>query len=135
MSLKTKVSTGLEAPNALHSQAIISNGMIYCSGSVGVDLKTKKFVEGGVGARTAQAIRNLALILEKAGSHLNNTVKVNVFLTTMDDYDEVNKVYRTFFAAEPKPVRTCVAVHQLPFGTDVEVELVAHAGTTTQAKL
>jgi 2-iminobutanoate/2-iminopropanoate deaminase len=65
-------------------------------------------------------------VLEAAGSHIDNAVKVNVFLTNMEDFSAMNKVYEKVFSKDPKPVRTCVAVHQLPLGTDVEIELTAH---------
>lgn len=94
-----------------------------------------------------QCLKNLCAVLEAAGSHIDNTVKVNVFLTDMENFAAINKVYispclmqelgreqadvkdkiyEKFFTANPKPVRTCVAVHQLPLGTDVEIELTAH---------
>ncbi|KAF3481206.1 yabJ [Arthroderma uncinatum] len=127
MSPKTAVLTG-KAPKPLpvFSQAIVHNGMIYCSGSIGVDPTTNKLVSGGVAERTNQALKNLAAVLEAGGSSLKNVVKINAFITTMDDFAEMNKVYETFFKDEPKPCRTCVAVKQLPLDTDVEIECIAY---------
>jgi 2-iminobutanoate/2-iminopropanoate deaminase len=51
---------------------------------------------------------------------------VNVFLTNMENFAAMNKVYAEVFTKDPKPVRTCVAVAQLPLGTDVEIECIAH---------
>lgn len=73
-----------------------------------------------------QALTNLSAVLSAAGSSIDNVVKVNVFLTDMKDFAAMNGVYAKVFSADPKPVRTCVAVHQLPLGTDVEIELTAH---------
>jgi len=73
--------------------------------------------------RKAQALKNLSAVLEAAGSSIDNVVKVNVFLTDMANFAAMNKVYEGVFQKEPKPCRTCVAVHQLPLGTDVEIEL------------
>ncbi|RAL59947.1 hypothetical protein DID88_000573 [Monilinia fructigena] len=83
--------------------------MVYCSGSIGMDVTTKKLVEGGVADRTRQSLLNLQAILEAAGSSIDNVVKVNVFLTKMEDFAAMNKVYAEFFHKDPKPVRTCVA--------------------------
>ncbi|CAL3972245.1 hypothetical protein PZA11_004586 [Diplocarpon coronariae] len=113
-------------PLPFFSQAIKSGGMVYCSGSIGVDPATKALVEGGVEARTEQALQNLSEVLLAAGSSIDNVVKVNIFLTDMKDFVAMNAVYERVFHAAPKPVRTCVAVHQLPLGTDVEIELTAH---------
>ncbi|TGO35798.1 hypothetical protein BGAL_0023g00470 [Botrytis galanthina] len=129
MPQKEAVSTD-KAPPPLpfFSQAIKCQGMVYCSGSIGMDVATMKLVEGGVADRTKQAILNLQAVLEAAGSSLDNVVKVNVFLTDMQNFAAMNKVYAEFFHKDPKPVRTCVAVHQLPLGTDVEIECTAHQG-------
>jgi 2-iminobutanoate/2-iminopropanoate deaminase len=57
--------------------------MVYCSGSIGTDPTTLKLVEGGVADRTRQSLKNLAAVLEAAGSSIDNVVKVNIFLTNM----------------------------------------------------
>ncbi|KAI0424350.1 L-psp endoribonuclease family protein [Xylaria sp. FL1042] len=114
------------APLPQFSQAIKYNGMVYCSGSIGIEMTTKALAKGGVQPETRAAIKNLSAVLEAAGSSLNNTVKVNVFLTTMDDFAPMNQVYDEFFGSiSPKPCRTCVAVHQLPFGAKMEIECTA----------
>ncbi|GBF61079.1 RutC family protein [Trichophyton mentagrophytes] len=126
MPTKTAVLTSkAPAPLPVLSQAIVHNGMIYCSGSIGMDPKTNKIVSGGVAERTHQALRNLSAVLEAGGSSLKNVVKTNVFISTMDDFAEMNKVYQSYFKDEPKPCRTCVAVKQLPLDTDVEIECIA----------
>ncbi|KAL2135141.1 hypothetical protein VTI74DRAFT_9572 [Chaetomium olivicolor] len=116
------------------SQAVKYNGMVYCSGSLGIDPKTSKFVEGSVKDRTRQALKNLSAVLDAAGSSLKNAVKVNVFLTDMSNFAAMNEVYDEFFVSQPKPCRTCVAVHQLPFNSDVEIELTAFE-TSAKARL
>ncbi|KAG4411627.1 hypothetical protein IFR04_015226 [Cadophora malorum] len=127
MAAKESVVTD-KAPPPLpfFSQAIKCNGMVYCSGSIGMDPVSMKLVEGGVEKRTEQALTNLSAVLTAAGSSIDNVVKVNVFLTDMKDFAAMNEVYAKVFSKDPKPVRTCVAVHQLPLGTDVEIELTAH---------
>jgi enamine deaminase RidA (YjgF/YER057c/UK114 family) len=103
------------------SQAVKYGGMVYCSGSLGVDPGTSKFVEGSVQDRTVclslgtvrpiltscqrQALKNLSAVLEAAGSSLQNVVKVNVFLTDMSNFAAMNEVYDEFFVWQPKPVR------------------------------
>ncbi|KAH7319497.1 Endoribonuclease L-PSP/chorismate mutase-like protein [Rhexocercosporidium sp. MPI-PUGE-AT-0058] len=127
MAAKTAVVTD-KAPPPLpfFSQAIKCNGMVYCSGSIGMDPASMKLVEGSIEGRTEQALANLTAVLAAAGSSIENVVKVNVFLTDMKDFAAMNGVYAKVFTKDPKPVRTCVAVHQLPLGTDVEIELTAH---------
>jgi reactive intermediate/imine deaminase len=87
---------------------------------------TGDFGHGVLTQTQKQALTNLSEVLKAAGSGIENVVKVNIFLTNMENFAAMNKVYDTFFSKEPKPCRTCVAVHQLPLGTDVEIELTAH---------
>lgn len=71
-----------------------------------------------------QCIRNLSAVLTAAGSSLDAVFKVNVFLSDMEHFTAMNEVYKTYWG-EVKPARTCVAVKQLPLGTDVEIECQA----------
>ncbi|KAK1762692.1 putative L-PSP endoribonuclease family protein [Phialemonium atrogriseum] len=106
------------------SQAIIANGMVYCSGATGVDPVTRQLVEGDVKARTHQCIKNLKAVLEGARSSIDKVVKVNVYLADMGDFAEMNSVYSQYWG-DVKPSRTCVAVKTLPLNTDVEIECIA----------
>ncbi|KAF2717315.1 endoribonuclease L-PSP [Polychaeton citri CBS 116435] len=121
--VKTDKAPGPPMPG-IYSQAVISNGMVYCSGSVGLDPATNKMVEGTVADRTKQCLANLTNILEAAGTSLENVVKCNVFLSDMSNFTAMNEVYVKYFG-DVKPCRTCVAAYQLPLGTDVEIECIA----------
>ncbi|EYE95820.1 putative L-PSP endoribonuclease family protein Brt1 [Aspergillus ruber CBS 135680] len=126
MSTKTPILTD-KAPKPLpgiYSQAIVAGGVVYCSGAVAMDPETGKIVDGDVKAHTHQCIKNLTHILEAAGSNINNVVKVNVFLSDMDDFAGMNSVYTQYWG-DVKPCRTCVAVKTLPLNTDVEIECIA----------
>ncbi|CAJ2509593.1 Uu.00g146190.m01.CDS01 [Anthostomella pinea] len=114
-------------PMPQFSQAVKYGGMVYCSGNIGRDPTTGKLAEGGVKPEARIAIKNLSAVLEAAGSSLNNVVKVNVFLMTMDDFVSFNEAYDEFFdSVDPKPCRTCVAVYQLPMGAKMEMECTAY---------
>jgi len=123
-SKEAVVTSAAPAPLPFFSQAIKSGGFVFCSGSIGVDV-TGAFAQGDIGARTAQALKNLSAVLDTAGSSIDEVVKVNIFITDMSNFGAVNAVYEKVFTKDPKPARTCVAVHQLPLGTDVEIECTA----------
>ncbi|PKY03927.1 putative L-PSP endoribonuclease family protein Brt1 [Aspergillus campestris IBT 28561] len=126
MSSKTAILTD-KAPKPLpgiYSQAIVNNGTIYCSGAVAMDPETGKIVDGDVKVHTHQCIKNLSHVLEAAGSDITKVLKVNVFLSNMDDFAEMNSVYMQYWG-DVKPCRTCVAVKTLPLDTDVEIECIA----------
>ncbi|KAF9893677.1 hypothetical protein FE257_009845 [Aspergillus nanangensis] len=124
MSTITKsavLSKEAPAPSPLMSQGVICNGMVYCSGSLGIDPKTNEFVEGDT-----QALRNLENVLRAAGSDLSRVVKVNIFLSSMNHYTKMNEAYGKIFHHDVKPCRTCVPVPELPLGAELEIELTAH---------
>ena len=122
---RSKVSTA-SAPAAIgpYSQAIILDGMVYCSGQVGLDPATGQLVEGDVQAQAQRALQNLSAVLEAAGSSLANGVKTTVFLTDMANFTAMNEIYASFFGDTP-PARSTVAVAELPKGAQVEIEAIA----------
>ncbi len=72
-----------------------------------------------------RALLNLSQVLTAYGSRLENIVKVTIYLTSMEDFLAFNRVYTEIFTnVRPIPAKTCVAVKELPFATDVQVEFV-----------
>ncbi|KAL4862514.1 hypothetical protein BDV12DRAFT_190362 [Aspergillus spectabilis] len=126
MASKTPILTEAAPPPlpGIYSQAIVANGMVYCSGSVALDPKTGTLIGGDIKAHTHQCIKNLSNVLQAAGSDISKVVKVNVFLSNMDNFAKMNSVYTQYWG-DIKPARTCVAVKTLPLDTDVEIECVA----------
>ncbi len=125
--LKRPVETD-KAPGAVgpYSQGIACGGFLYVSGQLG--LKTDgNFAGDDVESQARQAMENIKAILEAAGMGLDDVVKCTIYLTSMDDFPTVNKVYGSFFK-EPYPARACVEVSRLPKGGKVEIEAVATKG-------
>ena len=124
LSTLTPVATKLAPPAAAsYSQAMKVNNLIFVSGQIPFTPDGKP-VEGTITDKANQCLQNVKNILEASNSSLNHIVKVNVFLTDMNDFQEFNKLYATYFN-EHKPARSCVAVKTLPLGVDVEVEAIA----------
>ena len=120
------VVTTQRAPAAVgpYSQAIRAGEFVFTAGVGGVDPATRMLVEGGAAAEAEQALTNLGAVLEAAGSSLGHVVRVGLFLTSMDDFQAINEVYRRHFR-EPFPARTTVGVKELPAGLHVEIDCVA----------
>ncbi len=114
------------APAAIgpYSQAVRAGNYVFTSGQLGIDPATGKLVEG-VEAQTQQALANLAAVLEAAGAGFEDVVKTTIFLADMNDFQIVNTVYATRFAADP-PARSTVQVAALPRQALVEIEMVAY---------
>lgn len=117
------------APDAIgpYSQAVTANGFVFTSGQIPIDPATGQFVPGGIAEQTQQVLKNLAAVLEAAGSSLQQVVKTTVFLADMQDFTAMNEVYATFFGAEP-PARSTVQAARLPRDARVEIDVVALAG-------
>ncbi|KAK5994848.1 RutC family protein [Cladobotryum mycophilum] len=110
-----------------YSQAVKYNGVVYCSGDIGAVPGTEwEIAKGSTKDRARQALQNLSTVLEAAGSQLENVFKITIYITTMENFALVNEAYDEFFTWERKPARCCVAVFELPLGTDVEIECSAY---------
>jgi 2-iminobutanoate/2-iminopropanoate deaminase len=125
MSKLTSVHTD-GAPGAIgpYSQAVAVDGWVFCSGQIPMDPLSGQLVEGDIGAQTEQVLKNLAAVLEAAGSSLSFVVKTTVFLKDMADFPGMNEVYARHFG-EHRPARAAVAVRTLPKDVSVEIEAVA----------
>jgi len=98
--------------------------MIYTAGQIPIDPATGQVVGVSISEQTERVIRNLAGILDAAGSSLNNVVKTTVFLKNMSDFADMNVVYGRYFGANP-PARSTVEVSRLPKDVLVEIECLA----------
>lgn len=121
-----KVISTESAPGAIgpYSQAIVANGMVFCSGQIPIDPATGEFVSEDVSEQTEQVFKNLAAVLEAAGASLESVVKTTVFLADMNDFAAMNEVYGRYFVTN-KPARATVQAARLPRDARVEIECIA----------
>ena len=114
-----------KAPAAVgpYSQAVTVNGMVYTSGQIALDPVTGQLVGTTIAEQAEQVMKNLAAVLEAAGTKPENAVKTLCFLTDMNDFAAFNEVYARYFTE--KPARSCVGVQSLPKGALCEVEVIA----------
>jgi len=117
-----------DAPNAIgpYSQAIKGGGFVFTAGQVALDPATGQVVPGDVAAQTERVVKNLAAILQAAGTSLPKVVRCTVFLKNMNDFAAMNEVYGRYFAAAP-PARSTVEVSRLPKDVLVEIDVIALA--------
>ena len=117
-----------DAPQAIgpYSQAIRANGLVFVSGQVAIDPANQQVVSGDVAAQTERVLKNLAAILQAAGSGLERVVRSTVFLKNMSDFAAMNEVYGRYFNSSP-PARSTVEVSRLPKDVLVEIDVIALA--------
>lgn len=114
-----------KAPAAIgpYSQAQIVGSLVYTSGQIPIDPATGAIVEG-LEAQAHQVFKNIAALLEAAGSHISKVVKTTVFIKDMNDFAAINAVYGQYFT-QPYPARSCVEVARLPKDVLLECEVIA----------
>lgn len=113
------------APHAIgpYSQGIAAGDLVFCSGQVGLDPTTGELADG-VEAQAERALRNLAAVLDAAGSSFGDVVKTTVFLADIADFAAVNAVY-AHHMPDPPPARSTFAVGALPRGARIEIDAIA----------
>ena len=113
-----------KAPEALgpYSHAMVVNNLVFTSGQIPLDTEGN-IVSDDVKEQTKQVLDNLSVVLEEAGSDLNSVVKATIFISDMNEFQQINEVYGSYFS-EHQPARSCVEVARLPKDVKVEIELV-----------
>ena len=122
------LTNGAPQPIGPYSQAVVSGGLVYCSGQVGLDPATGQLVSGGVPAQTRRVLENLSAVLAAAGTSLGHVVRSTVFLKNMSDFAAMNEVYAQFFTKD-FPSRSTVEVARLPKDALVEIDCIAKLAT------
>ena len=115
------------APKAIgpYSQAIQSGKLVFVSGSLPFDPAGKTdYTQQDVSAQTKRVIDNIALELKAASLTLDDVVSATVYVTDVDDFPAVNKVYASYFHP-PYPARAFVQVAKLLRGAKVEISVIA----------
>jgi 2-iminobutanoate/2-iminopropanoate deaminase len=115
---------GAPAAVGAYSQAIESDGLLFCSGQVALDPVSGEMVGGTIADQTTRCLDNLGAVLEAGGAEWSKVVKVTAFLVDMNDFPEFNEAYAAFVGDQP-PARATVGVSALPKGARVEVECIA----------
>jgi 2-iminobutanoate/2-iminopropanoate deaminase len=123
--MKQEVRTD-KAPKAIgpYSQGVVAGGFVFVSGQIPLDPATGELVTGPIEDQARQVLKNIAAVLDAAGSSLDKVVKAVVFLRDMNDFAKMNTVYGEFFKA-PYPARAAVQVTRLPRDVGIEVEVIA----------
>jgi 2-iminobutanoate/2-iminopropanoate deaminase len=124
MAREAFASDKIAPPAGPFSPGVRAGGFLFLSGQVALSPATGALIAGDVGSQTEQVLQNLGSLLGAAGKSFADVVRVNVYLTDMNDFSRMNAVYARHFEP-PYPARTTVAVSALPLGAAVEIDLIA----------
>ena len=125
MSHHRKTVSAHGAPDAVgpYSHAVVSNGLVFCSGQTPLDPESGQLVEGSIADQTRRCLENLSVVAAAAGAQLADAVRVGIYVTDMESFREVNEAYGAYFESEP-PARSTIGVAALPLGAQVEIDAV-----------
>ncbi len=110
------------------SHAVVAGDAIYVSGSLGTIPDSMELIPGGVGPETTQTLSNIETILHASGASLEDVVKVNVYVSDMTTFNEMNSAYLDVFGASP-PARITVGGVDLALEAAVEIDCIAYKPT------
>jgi len=123
--MKRVISTD-DAPAAVgaYSQATTNGDVLFTAGQIPMTPDGDLLDDEGIATQTEQALDNVMAILDAEGADASDLLKVTVFMDDIDDFEEMNETYATYFDEEP-PARSAVEVANLPKGVGVEIEAIA----------
>ena len=115
------------APGAIgyYSQAIVSNGLVYTAGQIPLNPKTNKLISNDFTKQVKQTLNNIESVLKAAGTDLNKSIKLTVFITNLSNYAELNTVFKEWFTDVDPPARSVVEVSALPKEVLIEIDCIA----------
>ena len=112
------------APIGPYNQAVRTGDLLFISGQIALVPGTETLINNSIADETHQVMKNLQSILKSEGMDFSNTVKTTIFLSGMEHFAEVNKVYGEYFSTD-FPARETVAVKGLPRNVNVEISMIA----------
>ena len=118
-------TTEAPLPIGPYNQAILKDDTLYASGQIAIDPTTNELISGNIKAETKQVMDNLAAVLRGADMDFTQVVKCSIFISDMNDFNEINKVYGLYFDNDTAPARETVQVAVLPKNVNVEISLIA----------
>ena len=124
--MQTILTEHAPKPAGHYSQGIVSGGFIYVAGQLPID-PVNGSIPDGIAEQTARALKNVQAILDAGGSSVAGLVSVQLFITSVELWPEINGVYAAFMG-EHRPARTVVPVGPLHHGVLIEINAVAEVG-------
>ena len=111
-------------PIGPYSQCIKHGNLIFISGQIAINRETNKIISNNILDETEMVMENLKYILEKCNCSFKNVVKCSIFLSDLNLFDDVNKIYSKYFS-KPYPAWETVEVSKLPKNVNLEISVIA----------
>ncbi len=112
-------------PIGPYNQAIKVGNTLYTSGQIALHPETGELITDNIANETKQVMENMRAVLEAAEMDFSDVVKTSIFISDMQNFAQINKVYGTYFDEETAPARETVEVANLPKYVNVEISMIA----------
>ncbi|MAD97233.1 MAG: reactive intermediate/imine deaminase [Flavobacteriaceae bacterium] len=112
-------------PIGPYNQAVKVGNTLYTSGQIALHPETGELITNNIGDETKQVMENMKAVLEAAEMDFSDVVKTSIFISDMENFAQINKVYGTYFDEETAPARETVEVANLPKYVNVEISMIA----------
>lgn len=113
------------APIGPYNQGILSGNTLYTSGQIAINPATGELELGSIAEETELVMQNLKAVLEAAEMTFENVIKTSIFISDMNNFAEINRVYGSYFDEATAPARETVEVANLPKFVNVEISMIA----------
>ena len=124
--MKTIITTkNAPAPIGPYNQAILTGNTLYTSGQIALNPISGKLVTGDICMETKQVMENLKAVLGAAKMTFENVIKSSIFISNMNNFTEINRIYGEYFDNETAPARETLEVANLPKFVNVEISMIA----------
>ena len=111
-------------PAGHYSPGVVHNGLVYVSGQLPMDLKTREPFAGDIETQTELALRNVEAVLHEAGSDLDQVVQMTIYVSDIELWGKVNETYARVMG-DHRPARAVIPVKDLHFDTKIEIAAIA----------
>jgi reactive intermediate/imine deaminase len=111
-------------PKGHYSPGVVHNGLVYVSGQLPMDLKTREPFAGAIEEQTELALRNVEAVLHEAGSDLDHVLQMTIYISDIELWGKVNEAYARVMG-DHRPARAIVPVKDLHFDTKIEIQAIA----------
>tara|TARA_B100001113_G_C21047020_1_gene594996 strand:- start:547 stop:927 length:381 start_codon:yes stop_codon:yes gene_type:complete len=122
---KIIITDNAPKPIGPYNQAVIAGNYLFISGQIALNPQNGELVTDEISKETTQVMENLNAILSEASLTFENVVKTTIFLSNMNDFSSVNKIYGSYLNNSTAPARETVQVSKLPLGVNVEISMIA----------
>jgi 2-iminobutanoate/2-iminopropanoate deaminase len=122
--MKSIYIADIAKPAGHYSPGVVHNGLVYVSGQLPMDLKTREPFTGPIEEQTELSLRNVEAVLKAAGSGLDHVLQMTIYISDMELWGAVNKKYAEMMG-DHRPARAIVPVKDLHFDTKIEIQAIA----------